>query len=66
MEVTEVPEVLEWRKLVMILHLPPFMDLTPEQREREDRFFGKMYAKGYHTRTMHGMSEDAVGLYTTY
>ena len=61
MEVTE-----QKRKLVMILHLPPFMDLTPKQRAREDRFFGEMCAKGYYTRTVHGMSEDTVGLYTTY
>ena len=67
MEVPEVPEMPEYkRKLFMIIHLPLFMDLTPEQREREDQFFGEMHAKGYYTRTMHGTSEDIVGLYTTY
>ena len=62
MEVTEVPEYR--RKLVMILHLPPFMDLTPKQRAREDRFFEEMARKGYHTRPMNGLSDDTLGLYT--
>lgn len=58
MEVTE-----QKRTLVMILHLPPFMDLTPKQRAREDRFFEEMSRKGYHTRPMNGLADDTLGLY---
>lgn len=64
MEMTQVHEFhVKTRKLVMILHLSPFMDLTAEQRDREDRFFVQMYHKGYYARTVHGPSCDTVGMY---
>ncbi len=63
MEVTE-----QKRKLVMILRLPAYMDLTAEQRDREDQFFGLMYSKGYMftTKTVEqGGKVDTVTMYTS-
>ena len=59
MEVTE-----QKRKLVMILNLHPFMDLTPKQCAREERLFEEMSRKGYYTRPMNGLADDTLGLYT--
>ena len=64
MEMTQVPEYK--RKLVMTLHLPPYMDMTAEQRDREDQFFGDMFSKGLYTVTRHGMKGDAVAFYKDY
>ena len=66
MEMTQVHEVItEKRKLVMILHLPLYMNMTAAQRDREDQFFDRMFSKGLDVVTRHGVKGDSVALYAS-